>query len=368
MRWAPVTSPAFLLRHERGAVALNATLVCGFTLFVLGSGAVSVRSFARLLASYVGIALIVLAFALVLYAGQVVIRSGRASRWRDSPSRALIRAFSARWRDERMFCLAWPVALFLLLMPTFNAFKQRILPDAGFHLDPALARIDRALFGADPGLVLHALIGSPATTRFFDAVYHSWFVPTTLGLCVVGLCATPRTRAQYVTAYVATWILLGAVAAYLLPAAGPAFYASVVGSAGAEPFVAVQHQLEQAGGADVVLTSLFNQSYLLANLGSELLVVGGGISAIPSIHNAMAVLFALASFRWHWLAGLAMSAFALLVWVASIYLNWHYAIDGVAGALGAVVLWFGSGWLVDRIAARQDRASPYPEILKSRAA
>jgi hypothetical protein len=348
MYWAPLDRFAVRARPERSIAGINSAVVALFAAFVLCSGRVSVTSFVELAASYVGISLIVLGLAVMLYAGQVVVRSGLASKWTESPTRALVSGFGRRWRDDRMFCLVWPVVLFLLLMPTFNAFKQRILPQAGFSYDAKLAELDRLLLGTDPGAWLHRTVGSPAMTRLFDAAYHSWFVPTTLGLCLVGLCATPRTRCQYVTAYVAVWIVLGGMLAYLFPAAGPAFYRDLVDPAGAAPFVAVQQQLV-AGTSGGFLTSIHNQAYLLQNLDNPTLVVGGGVSAIPSIHNAMAVLFAIVSFRINRVLGLAMSAFAAFIWIASVYLNWHYAVDGLAGGLGAIVLWKLSGTFVDRL-------------------
>lgn len=349
-------------RQERKVAALNAAAVFAFAAFVLASGAVSPGSYIALAGAYVGITLLIIGFAILIYSGHLLIRRGVASGWTESPARAVARGLARRWKDERMFGLLWPVALFLLLMPTFNAFKQRILPSAGFVHDEALAKMDRWIFGADPGLWLHQLIGSPATTRFFDAIYHSWFVPTTLGLCVVGLCASPRTRAQYLTAYIGVWIILGALLAYLLPAGGPAFYRDLVGTAGAEPFLAVHQQLGLTSASGSFLTSLHNQSYLLENLGNPKLVMGGGISAIPSVHNAMAVLFALASFRAHYLLGLAMSGFALLIWIASVYLNWHYAVDGIAGAVGAILLWYASGSLVDRLFSEEKPAGVLADL------
>lgn len=349
MRWTAISRQGELARQERRVAQLNATVVVSFAAAVVASDKVSALSLVKLAAGYIAITLLIAAFAVTLYAGQVLVRSGAASGWSESPMRAIASALTRRWRDERMFGLLWPITLFLLLMPTFNAFKQRLLPSAGFVHDRTLAELDRLLFGTDPGLLLHQLIGSPAATRFFDAIYHSWFVPTTLGLCVVGLCASPRTRAQYVTAYVGVWILLGGVLAYLFPAAGPAFYADLVGTAGAEPFVAVSERLSSTSGSAGFLTSLYNQDYLIRNLDNPVLVVGGGISAIPSVHNAMAVLFAIAAFRANALLGMAMSLFALTIWIASVYLNWHYAVDGIAGGLGAAVLWYASGRLVDRL-------------------
>jgi len=89
----------------------------------------------------------------------------------------------------------------------------------------------------------------------------------------------------------------------------------------------------------------------LQHLGAPKLVIGGGVSAIPSVHNGMAVLFALMSFRFHWTLGVATSLFAFLIWIASVYLNWHYAIDGIAGAAGAILVWHVSGKIVERLTA-----------------
>ena len=347
-------------RDERRLAALCFAVVLLFALYVLADDKVSLGSFLGLAAKYVSISLMILGTAMVAYAGLVFIRTGVTSKWREPPARAIAAAFVERWREDRMFTLAWPLALFMLLLPAFNAFKQRILPNAGFAYDPELAAIDRWLFGADPGIWLHQLIGSNGTTAFFDAMYHSWFVPTTLGLCVVGLCAGTRTRAQYMLSYIGTWIMLGAVAAYWLPAAGPAFFSALVDGAGAGPFTAVHDRLLATSQAGSFLTSLHNQQYLLANLDHSELVVGGGISAIPSVHNAMAVLFAVASFRAHWLLGVLMSGFAMLIWIASVYLNWHYAIDGIVGGAGAILLWFGSGYLVDLVISASRSAESFP--------
>ena len=347
------------LHQELTAAGLSLSLVLPFTLFVLLEGSVAPLQYLKLLSAMTAASLALICGAVLMFAMMEVVGAGRASGFRASPSAAIKTAFRARWAEDRLFSLAWPIALFTLLLPSFNAFKQRILPQAGFVHDPELAAMDRALFGADPGILLHELIGSPATTLFFDGIYHGWFVPTTIGVAVVGLCAGTKARAQYMLAYVAVWVLLGAMFAYLVPAAGPAFYEVLAEPGGAGPFRAVHEQL--AGARDVrFLSSLGNQAYLLENLNSEVLVIGGGISALPSIHNAVAVLFAIAGFRAHRLIGLSLTGFALLIWIGSVYLNWHYAIDGIVGAVGAIAIWYGSGWVVDRALSRADTRRPRP--------
>ena len=59
-----------------------------------------------------------------------------------------------------------------------------------------------------------------------------------------------------------------------------------------------------------------------------------GISAMPSLHVAISF--------WIWLAarsfvptlGPLALAYAILIWLASVQLGWHYVSDGVAGMLG----------------------------------
>src|SRR3546814_5985014 len=50
---------------------------------------------------------------------------------------------------------------------------------------------------------------------------------------------------------------------------------------------------------------------------------------MPSVHNGLAALFAIAAFRLWRPLGWVVAAYAALIWVGSIHLGWHYAIDGM---------------------------------------
>jgi hypothetical protein len=79
-----------------------------------------------------------------------------------------------------------------------------------------------------------------------------------------------------------------------------------------------------------------------------------GMSAMPSLHVGLAVLFALVGWAHRRSLGIVLAIFAALVLIGSVHLAWHYAVDGYVAALVVILLWPMSGWL----AARQDRPKP----------
>jgi hypothetical protein len=58
---------------------------------------------------------------------------------------------------------------------------------------------------------------------------------------------------------------------------------------------------------------------------------------------AIAVLFALAGWQASRAAGLALTAYALVVLIGSVHLGWHYAVDGYFAAAATVVIWIACG-------------------------
>lgn len=353
-----------ILRELR-ATALGLLIVALYTALILGSGAVGLTDFGLLLGRYLKGA-----FALWLLVGLVapffLLYSRRASN--ASPFAQISQWAVERWRRDRFLSLVWPPALFAILMASFNAYKQMVLRGAGFRFDPLFAELDRMLFlGVDPWRVTHHLFASPWASYFMDKAYHGWFLPMSLGVIVCAFlpASSWRLRTQYLLSYVTIWIFMGSILAYLLPAAGPCFYSDFVGaSAHFDPLMSKLAN-DQAIVArlmpDAHLAALSNQEGLLRAYGMKTLVVGGGISAMPSVHNALAVLFAIAGFRVSRRAGWVMTAYALLIWIGSIHLGWHYAIDGIVAVLLTLGIWKITGriadWL-DRGARRTPAETP----------
>ena len=77
-------------------------------------------------------------------------------------------------------------------------------------------------------------------------------------------------------------------------------------------------------------------------------IAGAGISAMPSIHVAMATTLALLGWRLGRLWGIAYTLFAVAIFIGSIMLAFHYALDGIAGAAAAAAIWTAAGRMIDR--------------------
>ncbi len=340
------------MRTETGemrAAAVCLALIGAYMAAVLASGQVPFDQFQQLLVVYVqsmiALTLIAGTTALFVICGRRRIQEKRL----PSPFELIGLFVMERWQRDRLFSLLAPPLVCALTLASFNAFKQLILPSAGFGLDPLFADWDRALFlGVDPWVVTHQLFGSLTATRLIDGFYHAWFVPMTLGISICVFLKNPELRIQYLLAYILSFILIGSLLAYLLPSAGPCFYDRFAGTS--ETFSALMERLRAHDAAllasgDAGLAALRNQGALLGHFNTGQLALGGGISAMPSMHNALAVLFALGGMRLGRGFGLAMWVYALLIWIGSIHLGWHYALDGIVAALLALGLWKVSGHL-----------------------
>ena len=337
-------------RGEIGAVVLGAGVVLAYTILVLSTGRVGLADYARLLSGYLAGSV----FLLVVMGGACVFVQLYRNRPRNGqeglgPIAALAGDIRARWCRDCFTSVFWPPLLFAFLMASFNAYKQMVLPLAGYRFDHALAVADRILFlGHDPWRVTHALLGSPEVTLFIDHAYHGWFAPMAVGvlLCAWLPASTYRLRTQYLLSYIAVWIGIGSVLAFLLPSAGPCFYNDLVGpSPGYDELMRRLADLQAASGAK--FTAFNSQAMLLDARGSSHLSIGGGISAMPSVHNGLAVLFAIAAFNINRILGWLFAAYALLIWVGSIHLGWHYALDGIVSIVLTVFIWRGMGKVAD---------------------
>jgi hypothetical protein len=75
--------------------------------------------------------------------------------------------------------------------------------------------------------------------------------------------------------------------------------------------------------------------------------LGGGISAAPSMHVAMAWLYVLTTWRWWKPLAIPAIGFFAVIWVGSVFLGYHYAVDGLISIAGVSIIWRLVGRWVD---------------------
>lgn len=251
---------------------------------------------------------------------------------------------------DQLLARLTPLVMLALLLNSFSAFKSAIPEFQPFAYDALFAEIDRMIFGTDPWRLTHAVFGSPLATRILQYGYNIWFVLMWVSVIYASLQTNLRVlRAQYLLAFVLCWILLGSFLALALSSAGPCYYGLVVG--GPDPFAPLMERLhaldavmrEQFGSG---ITALVVQDNLWTGYQNAATGTGSGISAMPSLHVATSVLMARAGFALNRKLGWLLTLFAVLIWIGSVHLGWHYAIDGMVSAPLVLLIWALAGRIV----------------------
>ena len=150
---------------------------------------------------------------------------------------------------------------------------------------------------------------------------------------------------QYLLTFVLVWAVIGNLAATILSSAGPVYYGRVTGLP--DPYAPLMSYLQYASTVAAVPV-LEIQEMLWRVYQSHGIAVGSGISAMPSLHVAIAMSVVLLACQIDRRLAIASTIFTVLIMIGSVHLGWHYAIDGYASVIGTVLIWYGVGWLLDR--------------------
>ncbi len=242
-----------------------------------------------------------------------------------------------------------PGLLVMLLLPlfisAFTSLKALIPAINPYSWDEFFMLADRALHGGqDPWLWLQPVLGFPAITSGINFFYNLWFfVLFGMVFWQAFSLRDPALRKQFLLTFLLLWIIVGVAAATALSSAGPVYFGRITGLE--DPYGPLMAYLYQARESHP-LWSLDTQELLWEAYESRKTIVGSGISAMPSMHVATAMLFAFLGWRSHWILGLLLSGFAGIILIGSVHLGWHYALDGYVSILMAWVIWQGAGWWV----------------------
>lgn len=237
-----------------------------------------------------------------------------------------------------LFIARLPLLLVLIgFLPAFALLKPMIPVFHPYGWDLTLTRWDSAMFlGTDPWRVLQPLLGYPIVTAGLAVSYHAWFGLVYPGsLILLYARGAQAIRRQYFLTFILVWVLGGFVLASLLSSVGPCFLEPILGNAHFAEQMAYLHQANQ----QIPIVVLDVQAMLLNNYLVNGPGHGLGITAMPSMHVAMAFLFFLGMRHVSRIASRVFFGFFVVIWIASVHLAYHYALDGLVSVILTYALW-----------------------------
>lgn len=238
---------------------------------------------------------------------------------------------------------AWPLLLLAaLFMPAFSAMKSAIPLFNDFSWDQTFIDWDLALHGTDPWRLLQPVIGYPIVTSLISAAYHAWVLLIYAGTIYFTIYIRDRAlRARYFAAYFGIWTVVGAGLAIAFSSVGPCFVGPLLGNHHYDAQMAYLHKANESYPVMVLPV----QQLLLDWQSQGSHGLGRGITAMPSMHVALAFLFFLAIRQVNRRLGHIFLAFLIVIIIGSVHLGYHYAVDAYVSLIVTAVIWFLCGRL-----------------------
>jgi hypothetical protein len=199
--------------------------------------------------------------------------------------------------------------------------------------------------GFHPWQLLQPMLEQPLITSSISFLYNLWFFVMFTVVLWQAWSQNLYIRMRFLWSFVLLWVLLGTIAAILLSSAGPCYYGRVTGLP--DPYAPLMDYLRHVSRTyPVWALGTQEQLWLGYKTGGTHLV--GGISAMPSLHIATSVLFALVGWKASPYLGIALTFFAIVIQIGSVHLGWHYAIDGYFAAVCSIGIWWTVGTVLRR--------------------
>lgn len=249
-----------------------------------------------------------------------------------SPTQQFITDIKTHW--PWLFKSAIVFFSLAITLETGSGIKKSIPEFSPFYADPFLIDLDRWIFGMDPWRLTHAVFGwaTPAILWIYDG-WH--FVH--IGLAIwIALSFDDLRKIKFALCFQLAWLLMGGALATYASSVGPVMVADFYPDTSFAPLIDTLRE-----SAPRVLAV---KNVLITTMDDPLII--SGISAMPSMHVAIAVLFALwlQSYNNKWLT-LVGWCYAAVIYISSIHLGWHYATDGPVSAVFVIAVW----WIIGKV-------------------
>ncbi|GLR47690.1 membrane protein [Sphingomonas astaxanthinifaciens DSM 22298] len=282
---------------------------------------------------------------LILVALAIGVAASVALRREARPIAAIATMARARFHSrEELAATVGPVLLMPLLLGAFGALKQLLPIYRPFEWDDTFAGFARYIFFGRRGWeVTHGLFSSPEATLVLDRIYTAWVPMLFAAVLLYALFAPAALRARFFLSLTLGFVLIGVVSAFFFSSAGPC-YARLIGTASAPAYDGLMARLHAIDAAGYHLQALEWQKQLWIAHEQREYGFAMGISAMPSMHNAVSFLYVLTAWRARPLVRIAAWSFALLILIGSVHLGWHYIADGLVAWAMMGTIWIASSW------------------------
>jgi PAP2 superfamily len=247
---------------------------------------------------------------------------------------------------ERVSNILHATIFISIYMMGFTVIKDLIPTARPFSWDPYLLALDQQLhFGRQPYEWLAFFLNHRSITYAINFNYNLWFF-VMFGFVFWHSFAHKdnRLRQQFFVAFMLTWFIGTCVFGTIFSSVGPGFHGRLYPDQ-VDPFKPLLEWL--------AYSNQFYQIYSVSTMNAlwESYVNGkgliSGISAMPSMHVGSSVILVLCARATgkSWLF-CAICFFCAAIFIGSIHLGWHYAVDGYVGAAIAVFGWWLAGKIV----------------------
>lgn len=233
---------------------------------------------------------------------------------------------------------AWAFAACLIFSTAFTFVKTSMPYILPFYADPWFAQIDKALHGGvDPWVWTHQFAHMIPASAVATLYFILWGFPAAFLPFIIAVSDTDEDRKKrFLILYAFVWIGLGNVVALVGSSVGPVYYDRLLGGTRFEDLITA---LGSSGIAQGKIGLVQDGLWQVYSDFSQM--IGSGISAFPSVHVGVATLtmFYLCE-RSRWLVPLGVT-FLAAIQFSSVYIGWHYAIDGYFSCAAVAAVWYG---------------------------
>lgn len=274
------------------------------------------------------------AILLLIYAFYILIRH----RPKNAENYLKQRLIEMHGDKERLKKAAFFFVYFLFFFAAFTFMKPLIPEIKPFVWDPYFTELDYKLhFNNDPWKLLHPFLKWPLLTYLTAFLYIFWFA-TLYTVIYWQMFLTNNTQAQihFFYSFFIIWVVLGTFMAIYFSSAGPCYMQEIYGS---DYFMPLIQHLKNADKTYMIYALHAQDQLWYSYENNDLARAGVGISAFPSLHVATTFLIVLLvkQYAQRWLIPALIFFFAILI--GSVYLGWHYAVDGYAAIILTYIIW-----------------------------